>query len=134
MADHDTIRDALRQMVDAFSPYAWGGLGNKSDALNAATAALSHFIDDVEAAEGGPAWIAITERLPDLEQSVVLIDANRWENTGGDLVMNVRACGYLDSIGGMRFWSIRGERAIEVNTFTHWMPLAAPPAMKGEQP
>ena len=41
MADHDTIRDALQQMVDAFSPYAWGSIDSKRDALNAATEALA---------------------------------------------------------------------------------------------
>lgn len=56
MADHDTMRDALQQMVDAFSPYAWGSIDSKRDALNAATAALAptaldFFIDDVEAAD-----------------------------------------------------------------------------------
>lgn len=41
MTEHDNLRDALQQMVDAFSPYGWGSIDSKRDALNAATAVLA---------------------------------------------------------------------------------------------
>lgn len=89
--------------------------------------ALSYFADDVEAAmaqESG--WISVDERLPELGQSVALLNANGWENTGGDLEMNIRACGYLSEAGPLKFWSIRGQRATMLRAFTHWVAL--PPA------
>jgi hypothetical protein len=73
-------------------------------------------------------WIDIEERLPELGASVALLKADGWENTGGDLEMNIRACGYLADGGPFRYWSIRGERATELKYFTHWMPLPLPPA------
>lgn len=73
-------------------------------------------------------WIAIADRLPDLKQSVALVHVGRWENCGGDMRRNVHACGYLNDAGHWRpYWSIRGERAQELDTFTHWFALPIPP-------
>lgn len=78
-------------------------------------------------------WIRVEDRLPNLHESVVLIDINRWENTPGDLQMNVRACGYLAEVGPVKYWSIRGERATTLDAFTHWAPLVPPiPRSRGE--
>lgn len=72
------------------------------------------------------AWVRISERLPELGQSVALIHEDRYENTGGDLEMNVRACGYLHEMRpGDPYWSIRGERATTLESFTHWLALPA---------
>jgi hypothetical protein len=72
----------------------------------------------------GSEWVRITERLPALGQSVALIHEDRYENTGGDLEMNVRACGYLHEMRpGDPYWSIRGERATCLDAFTHWLAL-----------
>jgi len=79
-------------------------------------------------------WISIQERLPELDVSVALINVDRFENTGGDLEMNVRACGYLSDMGYTKYWSIRGERATNLHAFTHWMPLPPPPAIEERQP
>jgi hypothetical protein len=71
-------------------------------------------------------WTRISERLPELGQSVALIHEDRYENTGGDLEMNVRACGYLHEMRpGDPYWSIRGERATCLDAFTHWLALPA---------
>lgn len=72
-------------------------------------------------------WISVDERMPEHGQSVALVNANRWENTGGDFERNVHAAGYWNNWGGGH-WSVRGERAISRESFTHWMPLPAPPA------
>lgn len=74
-----------------------------------------------------PTWVRITDRLPELGQSVALIHEDNYENTGGDLEMNVRACGYFSQMGSVRFWSIRGERATSLDAFTHWLALPASP-------
>lgn len=68
-------------------------------------------------------WIAIEQQLPADGESVALVDINRWENTGSDLVRNVHACGYLTRVGMLRFWSVHGQRAIAVEAFTHWTRL-----------
>jgi hypothetical protein len=82
----------------------------------------------------GAEWISIHERLPELGQSVALINIDRWENTGGDLEMNVRACGYLHEMRpGDPYWSIRGERATCLDAFTHWLPLPSPKSEQGDQ-
>lgn len=87
-------------------------------------------VDSLAALSQG--WVSVDEVLPEHNQSVALINVNRWENTGGDLEMNVRACGYLNACGGVPYWSIRGERATSIEAFTHWMPLpAAPKAADG---
>lgn len=82
----------------------------------------------------GAEWISTSERLPELGQSVALINVDRWENTGGDLEMNVRACGYLHEMRpGDPYWSIRGERANCLDAFTHWLPLPSPKSEQGDQ-
>jgi len=86
-----------------------------------------------ERPEAEDGWISIAARLPELGQSVALIDADGWENTGGDLQMNVRACGYLEEMGSTPYWAIRGERAKDVNAFTHWLALPALAASQGAQ-
>jgi hypothetical protein len=81
----------------------------------------------------GAQWVAITERLPEPNASVALIHIDRWENVGDvDWNRNVHACGYLADWGGLPgYWSVRGERALSLDAFTHWMPLPPPPAASG---
>lgn len=71
-------------------------------------------------------WAKV-ETLPALEQSVALLNVNKWENCGGDMERNVQDAGYLSDYGYGPFWSIRGERAQMLAAFTHWMPLPSPP-------
>lgn len=74
-------------------------------------------------------WISVEERMPEHRQSVALVNVNRWENVGGDeWERNVHACGYWDNWAGGH-WSVRGERAMPLEAFTHWMPLPAPPGI-----
>lgn len=80
-----------------------------------------------------PQWISVEERLPEPGQSVALVSIDRWENAG-DLERNVHAAGYLNAAAGpMSYWSVRGERALTLEAFTHWMPLPAAPSAPSDQ-
>lgn len=75
-----------------------------------------------------PQWVSVEDRMPEPRQSVALVDARRFENVGGDdWERNIHACGYLDNWARWH-WSVRGERAISLDSFTHWLPLPAAPA------
>ena len=78
---------------------------------------------------GAPKWISVKERLPDIGQSVALIDIEEFENCSGDIYINVRDCGqlFLDFHSGRLFWDIRGARAMSIEAFTHWMILPPTP-------
>lgn len=77
-------------------------------------------------AEDARRWISITDRLPEPNQVVCLVDENRWRNTGGDFDVNVHACGYLASVGHQMYWSCFSEpRGLTLDAFTHWTPVPA---------
>jgi hypothetical protein len=80
-------------------------------------------------------WVSVAERLPAFDQSVALVNVNKWENVGGDWLRNIHACGYLARLGSGPYWSVRGERAMSLDAFTHWLALPAPPddEAEGEQ-
>lgn len=80
-------------------------------------------------------WVPITpETMPEMGQSVALVNVNRWENCGGDKRRNIHACGYLEHAGCWRpYWSIRGQRPQELDSFTHWIALPDPPGYDDEQ-
>jgi hypothetical protein len=85
------------------------------------------------AAALAPKWISVNERLPEPNRSVALLDLNRWENTSGDWDRNIHAAGYWhEGLNG--YWSVRGERALCKESFTHWMYLPIPTPPKGETP
>ena len=70
-------------------------------------------------------WIPVAERLPEPWKHVALIDIARWENMPGDYDANIHAAGYWNpQLNG--FWSVRSERAVCREAFTHWCSL--PPA------
>ena len=73
-----------------------------------------------------PAWIAVSERLPDYHQSVALISMDRTENVAGFWRRQVQAAGYLSESSAFDYWSVCGEPSLSLEAFTHWMPL--PPA------
>lgn len=81
-------------------------------------------------------WVRITpETLPKVGQSVALVNVNRWENCPGTMRRNVHSVGYLTSMPGWTpscWWSIRGERASELDAFTHWFPLPDAPGLCDE--
>lgn len=122
MADHDTIRDALQQMVDAFSPYAWGSIDSKRDALNAATDALAS--PPVAVQEEGDAWQPIETAPKDGKEFLAI-----WERQG-NLMQVVR----WNTVH--KFYQAKGEPILGFSSnATAWQPLPSPPAaMKGDQP
>ncbi|HLV84201.1 MAG TPA: DUF551 domain-containing protein [Devosia sp.] len=81
-----------------------------------------------------PAWVPIRERLPELNQPVVIININRFENVGGDWERHIQDVGYLSSWGdgARRYWSIRHASATTVESYTHWLPLPAAPVADEE--
>jgi hypothetical protein len=74
-------------------------------------------------------WISVEDRLPELWQTVALLDENRWMNTGSsDHNVNWHGAGYLCEFG-QKYWSIFGEmRSQCLEAVTHWMPLPAAPS------
>lgn len=129
-------RDALDALHDAIMnlpgipersdvPYLLGYKAGHRDARHGAAELAATLASTAAKADAGE-WISVEERLPDLGQSVALINVDRWENTAGDLEMNVRACGYLSDAGPFKYWAIRGERATSVDDFTHWLALPSP--------
>ena len=73
-------------------------------------------------------WISVKDRLPELGIIVALMDCTTYRNNG-DMKMNnphVVQAGYLNEFGG-GYWSVYGERGMEIDAFTHWMPLPEPP-------
>ena len=74
-------------------------------------------------------WVDVLDRLPEKFLPVVLIDMTQCEshiNYGDPLTRYRSSVGYLNDWGGP-YWSIRGERATLIESFTHWMPLPEPP-------
>jgi hypothetical protein len=73
-------------------------------------------------------WIAVADRLPELHQSVALINIDQYENVAGDWSRNTHAAGYLEDAGNQKYWAIRGERGSCLDAYTHWLPLPGAPA------
>ncbi|MBY8958342.1 MULTISPECIES: DUF551 domain-containing protein [Pseudomonas] len=74
-------------------------------------------------------WIACSERLPEINQVVALLNTEVWMNTGSDdFHCNWYGAGYLGE-WGRKYWNVIGEsRAQCLDAVTHWQPLPAPPA------
>ncbi|AZF37743.1 hypothetical protein C4J88_2963 [Pseudomonas sp. R4-39-08] len=74
-------------------------------------------------------WIACSERLPELNQVVVMLNTESWMNTGSiDWHCNWHGAGYLCEFGH-QYWTIFGEsRAMSLDAVTHWMPIPESPA------
>lgn len=71
-------------------------------------------------------WIDVKEQLPEKGQYVILLADRYWSVPEGFNDMKVTATGYLDEFGHL-YWSVFGERALELDAFTHWMPIPAAP-------
>lgn len=72
-------------------------------------------------------WTRIKDGLPNHGQQVALITTKRfWSVPDGVPDANVTATGYLAEAGGSNYWAIFGERGMELDSFTHWMPLQNP--------
>jgi hypothetical protein len=90
-------------------------------------------VTDWQPIETAPDWISVSDRLPPLYRQVVLMQVGRYwcvPDCAGD--MHVNAIGYLADNYGREYWAIHGERGMEIDAFSHWMPLPAPPAQEGE--
>ena len=75
-------------------------------------------------------WHLISEELPEVNQAVVLINVNEWENA--QHARNVQCAGYLSDCGLYKYWHVLGYRAgCDLESFTHWLALPDPP---GERP
>lgn len=67
-----------------------------------------------------PRWIPVTERLPEIEQRVLVLDRH-----GNAMVRTLR---YLT---GEKEPSFRPDGLVPRKHITHWMPLPEPPEMDG---
>ena len=71
-------------------------------------------------------WIPVSERLPEKYQLVALVSVERFWSAPFDSY--IYDCAYLDdSACAYHYWCIRGQRAVALNDYTHWMPLYPPP-------
>lgn len=79
----------------------------------------------------GP-WVAVSERLPEQGQLVVLMDDRKYMNTPDGIPdMHMTATGYLNDFGG-KYWSCFGfSPSYTIDSFTHWMPLDGTPSHDG---
>ena len=72
-------------------------------------------------------WCPVAKNLPEPGRQVVLINENRfWNTPDGVQEANVTAAGYLAYSHTNPYWSIFGERGMELNAFTHWCYLPNP--------
>ena len=72
---------------------------------------------------GKSGWISIKDRMPDRHQYILLVADRYWNAPDAMGHPHVAAVGYLDEIGGQQYFSIFGERGMEIDSFTHWMPI-----------
>ena len=81
-----------------------------------------------QAKDAPDGWIAISDRLPEYEVMVVLLDENTTIATGSDYGPYHATCGYLRNSGTQDYWSIPYRSGVDSTAFTHWMPLPEYPS------
>lgn len=138
IADTDKLRE-LRARIYEMKEAAYTYGDNSKEAV---CAALDGVLDEIDEAASTAlqapvreGWIACSDRLPELYQSVVLLNENLWMNTGNDeFDTNWHGAGWLIDIGYTKSWAAIGEtRGLTLDAVTHWMPLpAAPVQQEGE--
>ena len=67
-----------------------------------------------------PRWISVTERLPEIEQRVLVLDRH-----GNAMVRTLRC------LAGEKGPSFRPDGLVPRKHITHWMPLPEPPETEG---
>lgn len=67
-------------------------------------------------------WVRVAETLPEKYQYVLLVADRYWNTPEGMPSMKVTATGYLAELGHLH-WSIFGERAMTLESFTHWCAI-----------
>ncbi|CNL07004.1 Protein of uncharacterised function (DUF551) [Yersinia frederiksenii] len=69
-------------------------------------------------------WIKCSDRMPDLNRVVALLNIDRYMNTGtDDFDCHWHGSGYLSEFC-QKYWYVFGEgRAMQVSAVTHWMQL-----------
>lgn len=119
MINKATIPPAIGVSRDAESP---GGKGVRVAFARALTDDELRNLHRI-LATGQVGWIAVADRLPELNQAVALLNVDRWMNTGGDFDINWCGAGWL-STHGNNYWSVIGEsRGMTMDSVTHWMLL-----------
>lgn len=132
MADYERACACVNALAglsqDAMVKNGWS-FKNISKIINTDMVELAQERDRLKALNK-PEWIPISpDTMPEPHQPVALLNVDHFENVGGDWTRNIQAAGYLeDAMGeGHLFWSVRGERAICLDGYTHWMPLPGSP-------
>jgi hypothetical protein len=67
-------------------------------------------------------WINCKDRLPEPLTYVLLLADRYWNTPEGVPDMKVAAVGYLENRHGT-YWSVFGERGMNIEAFTHWLPI-----------
>ena len=67
-----------------------------------------------------PRWISVTERLPEIEQRVLVLDRH------GNAMVRTLLC-----LAGEKGPSFRPDGLVPRKHITHWMPLPEPPETDG---
>ena len=72
-------------------------------------------------------WISVKDDMPEKHEYVLLMADRYWSSPEGVPDMKVTVTGYLQEYGSGLFWSVFGELGMDLDSFTHWMPLPEPP-------
>jgi len=130
-SDEDSYFDARPQINDSFEQRRIFRAGHKFGFESAQKQSCTSSQSAPEQAgnvKSPVAWISVDDMLPTWGESVALLNINNFENCSFE--RNIYAAGYLAGptpIGESNWWSIRGEPALIISAFTHWMPLPTPP-------
>jgi len=89
-------------------------------------------LDELARVKEAAAWVPISQRLPGINMLVALADWSTYQNDpSGEYP--VSRTGHLAEFGG-KYWSCYGERAMNLDAFTHWLPLPTDPTALATQP
>jgi hypothetical protein len=116
----DQIKKEFEEALNAYGYACFSGGEDDADDASAYHARVLALFEAQAKPEG---WIAVTERLPELNQECLVC----WRGWGGEVpVAALRPTGP----GGIPMWYGHGGSH---NSVTHWMPLPAPPTQTDEK-
>ena len=109
----DKSQALIDELVAAAIAFGRGQLPDWQTRIEVARVALREYIEGLE-----PRWIPVSERLPELYETVFVVIYDGFENNS-----EVARLTYL---GNGNWWSWESERYV----VTHWTPLPEPPEVQ----